>query len=89
MFIAFDLLHQDGVDLRSLPLSERRRDLDRLCRKARVPFTCQVQTFPNGQLLFERCAKFGFEGVCPSASTRAIARARRRTTARWTIVFAA
>jgi ATP-dependent DNA ligase len=23
----------------------------------------QVQTFPNGQLLFEHCAKFGFEGV--------------------------
>jgi len=30
MFLAFDLLHQDGVDLRGLPLSERKRDLDRL-----------------------------------------------------------
>ena len=28
-----------------------------------VPFMRQVQTFPNGQLLFEHCAKFGFEGV--------------------------
>jgi bifunctional non-homologous end joining protein LigD len=63
MFMAFDLLHQDGVDLRSLPLSERKRDLDRLCRKGRVPLMRQVQTFPNGQLLFEHCAKFGFEGV--------------------------
>jgi ATP dependent DNA ligase domain len=34
MFLAFDLLHQDGVDLRGLPLSERKRDLNRLCRKA-------------------------------------------------------
>ena len=32
MFFAFDLPHQDGVDLRHLPLSERKRDLDRLCR---------------------------------------------------------
>jgi len=32
MFLAFDLLHQDGVDFRGLPLTERRRDLERLCR---------------------------------------------------------
>ena len=63
IFMVYDLLHQDGVDLRPLPLSERKRDLDRLCRKAHVPFMKQVQTFPNGQVLFEYCAKFGFEGV--------------------------
>jgi hypothetical protein len=34
MFLVFDLLHQDGVDLRGLPLSERKRDLHRLCAKA-------------------------------------------------------
>jgi ATP-dependent DNA ligase len=39
VFLAFDLLHQDGVDLRSLPLSERKRDLDRLCKRAKVPAT--------------------------------------------------
>jgi bifunctional non-homologous end joining protein LigD len=60
---AFDLLHQDGVDLRALPLSERKRDLHRLCRKSRVPFLREVQTFPNGPLLFDHCSKFGFEGV--------------------------
>jgi bifunctional non-homologous end joining protein LigD len=63
MFMAFDLLHQDGVDLRGLPLSERKRDLRRLCRKSRVPFMREVQTFPNGTLLFEHCARFEFEGV--------------------------
>ena len=63
MFLMFDLLHQDGVDLRALPLSERKRDLDRLCRKSRVPFLKQVQTFPDGAALFEHCEKFGFEGV--------------------------
>ena len=39
--MAFDLLHQDGVDLRALPLSERKRDLRQLCRKSRVPFMRQ------------------------------------------------
>jgi hypothetical protein len=37
MFLAFDLLHQDGADLRSETLSQRKRALDRLCRGARVP----------------------------------------------------
>jgi bifunctional non-homologous end joining protein LigD len=63
MFLAFDLLHQDGVDLRGLPLSERKRDLRRLCRKSQVPFMREVETFPNGTLLFDHCNKFGFEGV--------------------------
>ena len=38
MFSAFDLLHQDGVDLRGLPLAERRLDLERLSRKAKAPY---------------------------------------------------
>jgi ATP-dependent DNA ligase len=37
MFMAFDLLHQEGVDLRALPLSVRKRALERLCRKSKVP----------------------------------------------------
>jgi len=44
MFLACDLLHENGVDLRALPLSERRRDLHRLCSKAKVPFMREVQT---------------------------------------------
>jgi ATP-dependent DNA ligase len=63
MYLAFDMLHQDGVDLRGLPLSERKRDLHELCVKSRVPFLREVQTFPNGRLLLEHCNKFGFEGV--------------------------
>jgi len=35
---------KNGVDLRGLPLSERKRDLDRLCSKAKVPFMREVQT---------------------------------------------
>jgi bifunctional non-homologous end joining protein LigD len=63
MFLAFDLLHQDGVYLRGLPLSERKRDLHRLCVKSRVSFMRQVQTFPDGPVLFDHCNQFGFEGV--------------------------
>ena len=63
MFLAFDLLHQDGVDLRALPLSERKRDLDRLCRKSKVPYLSQVETFPDGPVLFDYCNRFAFEGV--------------------------
>jgi bifunctional non-homologous end joining protein LigD len=63
IFLAFDLLHQDGVDLRGLPLSERKRDLHRFCAKSRVPFLKQVETLPNGALLLEHCNKFDFEGV--------------------------
>ena len=37
MSMAFDLLHQEGVDLRALPLSVRKRALERLCRKSKVP----------------------------------------------------
>jgi ATP-dependent DNA ligase len=49
VFLSFDLLHQDGVDLRGLPLSERKRDLHRLCAKSRVSFMREVQTFPTVQ----------------------------------------
>lgn len=63
MFFAFDLLHWDGVDLRNLPLSERKRDLARLCRKARVPFLKLVEGFPDGQALFEHACSYGFEGI--------------------------
>jgi hypothetical protein len=72
MFMAFDLLHQDGVDLRALPLSERKRDLRRLCRKSRVPFMREVQTFPNGLLLFEHCDKLVSRASCPSVWPSAI-----------------
>ena len=34
VFLAFDLLHQDDVDLRSHWLTERKRDLTRLCDEA-------------------------------------------------------
>ena len=73
MFMVFDLLQQDDVDLRRLALSDRKRDLDRLCRKSKVPYLRQVETFPDGAVLFNYCSKFGFEGASSAnARTRAI-----------------
>jgi ATP-dependent DNA ligase len=63
MFFVFDLLHQEGVDLRQLPLSERKRDLRRLCRQSRVSFMREMQSFPDGAALLEHCNLMGFEGV--------------------------
>jgi ATP-dependent DNA ligase len=44
-------------------LSDRKRDLRRLCRKSLVPFMREVQTFRNGTALFDHGSKFDFEGV--------------------------
>ena len=49
--------------MRDLALSDRKRDLDRLCRKSKVPYLRQVETFPDGAVRFDYCSKFGFEGV--------------------------
>src|SRR5215510_4495347 len=50
-FFAFELLIDREVDLRSLPLSERQRDLVRLCKMGRkvVPCPLLVGPFPEGE----------------------------------------
>ena len=48
---------------RQLSLTERKRDLARLCRRSRTPLLKQVETFPDGEVLFDHCNRFGFEGV--------------------------
>jgi hypothetical protein len=63
VFHAFDLMHCDGVHLRDLALSERRRDLERLCRKAKVPFLRLVEQFPDGPTLFRYACEYGFVGI--------------------------
>jgi ATP-dependent DNA ligase len=63
MFLAFDLLHLDGWDLRSQTLTQRKKDLNRLCRGARVHYLHQVEVFADGEVLFDSCNRFGFEGV--------------------------
>ena len=57
------MLHQDGVDLRHLPLAEHKQDLVKLCRKSILSRMKLIQTFPEGDVLFEHCARHGFEGI--------------------------
>ena len=56
-------MHRDGVDLRQLPLTERKQDLVNLCRKTILSRMKLIQTFPEGDVLFEHCARYGFEGI--------------------------
>ena len=78
MFLAFDLLHRDGVDLRSPPLSQRKRDLHRLHRHSPTPFLTRVETFPDGEVLFDHCAKVGFEGIVSKCRQSGYASGPRR-----------
>jgi len=59
----FDLLHLDGQDLRPLPLTERRRQLERLLERAKVPRLLLVEAFDDGQALLEVAERHGLEGV--------------------------
>jgi len=70
MFLVFDILHPDGVDLRGLSLTERKRDLDRLCRGARIKLMRQVETFPDGQALLEYATILGSKASCRSDGHR-------------------
>jgi bifunctional non-homologous end joining protein LigD len=59
----FDLLHLDGQDLGPLPLTERRRQLERLLERAKVPRLLLVEAFDDGQALLEVAERHGLEGV--------------------------
>ena len=69
VFLAFDLLHQDGVDLRSLSLTERKRDLDPIVPTVAHAFPQTGRDLSDGEVLFDHCNKFGFEGVVSKRRT--------------------
>ncbi len=52
-----------NADCRGLPLSDRKRDLNWLCRKSKITYLSQVETFPDGAILFDYCNRFSFEGI--------------------------
>jgi bifunctional non-homologous end joining protein LigD len=60
---AFDLLHRDDKDLRPLPLTERRRRLERLLARSPVPRLLLVEAFADGEKLLEEGDRLGLEGV--------------------------
>ena len=58
-----------GLTCGALLLTERKRDLNRLCRQSHTPFLKQVESFPDGEALFDHCNRFGFEGVVSKRRT--------------------
>jgi len=64
VMVAFDLLFLDGKDLRSLPLAERRRQLQRLLpksTKARLQFNQAIAG--DGSAVFAEADRMGLEGI--------------------------
>jgi bifunctional non-homologous end joining protein LigD len=60
---AFDLLHYDGIDFRSVPLIERRLQLTELVARTQVHCLHLVQGFDNGTKLFKAAERPGLEGI--------------------------
>jgi bifunctional non-homologous end joining protein LigD len=60
---AIDLLYLSGQDLRSQPLIERRRLLERLLRRANVPCLHLVDAYDDSQKLLEAAEQHRLEGV--------------------------
>jgi ATP-dependent DNA ligase len=69
--IAFDILALDGDDLRNLPLSMRKANLQRLF--ARRPDGIFVSDFEQGEIgpdLFRKACEFGLEGLVSKRADR-------------------
>lgn len=64
-YVAFDLLHVDGEDLRAQPLSERRTMLDALIRRARGKGKPQMSAELPGtpDVLLAAACRLGLEGL--------------------------
>jgi ATP-dependent DNA ligase len=78
--IAFDVLAMDGEDLRRLPLSMRKANLQRLF--SRRPDGIFVSDFERGEIgpdLFRKACEFGLEGLVSKPLTGPIAVGGRRT----------
>ncbi len=60
---AFDLLRLDGVDLRPLPLSERKGKLQKLLRRSGDGIQYVEHLEGDGDKMFEAACKLGLEGI--------------------------
>jgi ATP-dependent DNA ligase len=71
MLLAFDILELDGNDLRTLPLSERKRRLRRVLRGARGDGLQLVEHLEgDATKIFEQVCRMGLEGiVCKRADS--------------------
>ncbi|MDB5187499.1 MAG: putative ATP-dependent ligase [Candidatus Kaiserbacteria bacterium] len=62
-YVAFDLLWLNGVDLRELPLLERRRRLHKLLAKKDEAIQEAFSVPGRGIALFDSVCKYDFEGI--------------------------
>jgi ATP-dependent DNA ligase len=69
VFFAFDLLHVNGGDLRSLSLVERKARLRRLLRRKRSRVLYVDHIEKHGQHFFEKVCSFDLEGVVAKRKT--------------------
>jgi bifunctional non-homologous end joining protein LigD len=69
-YFVFDLLELDGRELRSLPLSQRKQELERLVkragRKSIIKFSSHIQG--KGPLVLKRACELGAEGIVSKRS---------------------
>ncbi|QIG92797.1 hypothetical protein [Bradyrhizobium sp. 6(2017)] len=71
ILLAFDFLAMDANDLRDLPLSMRKTNLQRLL--ARRPEGIFLSDYEQGEIgpkLFRKACEFGFEGLVSKPSDR-------------------
>lgn len=63
-FVAFDIMHCDGINLRELPLAERLNRLETLIGEdPGVVMRSKVWPAENGRTLFEQSCENGLEGI--------------------------
>jgi bifunctional non-homologous end joining protein LigD len=65
---AFDLLYRDGADLRQLPLTERRRRLERLLASSDVRRLRLVEAFNDCEMLLNAAEGTHLEGIVSKRS---------------------
>jgi bifunctional non-homologous end joining protein LigD len=63
MLYAFDLLELDGIDLRGLPLGDRKKRLARLLGRRRLGIVISEHTDEDGAAIFQQPRKMGLEGI--------------------------
>ena len=66
-YVAFDVIWLNGVDLRGLPLTERRRHLQNILPKGPALISEAVSVTGRGHKLFELTCAHDLEGVVASA----------------------
>jgi bifunctional non-homologous end joining protein LigD len=66
--VCFDLMHNDGQDLRALPLIERKAVLRSLVSRARHPMLAYSDHFKDGMALLRKAEGLGLEGIVSKRS---------------------